>query len=138
MNDKFLRLIIILAFIAATHQLKAQNQDTALVASTEQKALAVASRLQRDLGLSEAQTKKITTICSARIRSLQQNKSAKMSSNTLKAVNDDSQRQLASVLTKEQLDRYKSLRADSQRQKEEYYTKHARPAQTQEDIELDF
>ena len=139
MNEKILRLIAILTFIASTHQLKAQNQDTLLVASTEQKATAIASRLQRDLGLSDAQTKKVVTICTSRIESLQQQKTAsKMSSASIKTVNDDCQKKLTAVLTKEQMALYTSLRADSQRQKDEYYKTHSRPAQAQEDVELDF
>jgi hypothetical protein len=128
-----MKTLVALFALVLCFQVTYSQPDTLRRATNEEKAFAVAARMEQELALSPAQTKAVQKLVLERIVALQQ--SAEV--DKLNKENTNAVAKLEKALTKEQVEKYKQLREETVRQKEEWL-KHNRDTSTSEDDELNF
>jgi hypothetical protein len=128
-----MKTLVALFALVLCFQMAYSQPDTLRRATNEEKAFAVAARMEQELALSPSQTKAVQKLVLERIVGLQQ--SAEV--DKLSKENDKALAKLENTLTKQQVEKYKQLREEAARQKEEW-KKQNRNTSTSEDDELDF
>jgi translation initiation factor 2 gamma subunit (eIF-2gamma) len=128
-----MKTLVALFALVLCFQLSYSQPDTLKRATNEEKAAAVAARMEQELALSPAQTKAVQKLVLERIVGLQQSAEVdKLSKENTKAL-----AKLENTLTKQQVEKYKQLRQEAALQKEAW-KKQNKSTHTSEDDELDF
>ncbi len=122
--------------IAGFGNLYAQRGDTLHTKSYQVKSEAVVSCLERELSLNQKQLVQIQKLGDERFSTLQ--KTSTTDASRWESVNVPARQKLATILTKEQYDRYLHMRQETQKQKDESLKKNLGYAFSDEDRELDF
>lgn len=130
-------ILMVVSILLLSHvAVLAQRLDSIQVASDSEKAEVVASRLQRELMLTNKQTKQVRKIAAARFKDIRKAKNSK----TLQQEQIDKAccKKLEAVLTKEQYIRYQKLCQETRHVKEEHARRNPGYIVSDEDKELDF
>ena len=135
MNSKSKRTILVLSFILF-NVITTQAQDSLQVATSAQKADVIASRMERELSLTKAQAQQVNTIALERFELLKQSNTNRTT--PLTTANDQAQKKLTTVFTKEQMTLYLQLRSDTKKQKDEFLSKNPNYKFTDQEKEMDF
>ncbi len=129
----FATLVFSLLIVCVAH---AQTNDTLKAASVQEKAEAIAARMERELLLTKKQTKQVSQLATQRINNLKKRDGS--NTNSIEAIDIESTQKLSAILTEEQFAEYKALRADLKNQRNEHAMKGQKSISYIEDIELDF
>ena len=133
-NAKISELLIIV--MLALNGIANAQSDSLELATVKEKSLAMASRMERELALSPAQTQQIVQLAQERFDNLKlesPNDPARFEN-----VNKKAWTKLATILSKEQYTKYLELRTDSRKQKDEFLKRDSNYRFSDEDLELDF
>jgi hypothetical protein len=128
-----MKTLVALFALVLCYQLTYSQTDSLRRATNEEKAAAVAARMEQELALSPSQTKAVQKLVLERIVALQQSAEAdKLIKENTKAL-----AKLEKALTQQQVQKYKQLRQEAALQKEAW-KKQNNSANISEDDELDF
>lgn len=125
----------ILPFLFLLALSPALGQDTLKIANAKQKAIEIASRMEYELSLSSTQKKQVESI--AETRFLELAKATQTDASRLK-INQKAWSKLSTILSKDQYEKYLTLRAELRQKKEEFLRSNPSYQFSKDDLDLDF
>lgn len=130
-----LRIVLAVACYLFVVSYAQAQRDTLRVASADQKAQAVSSRMQRELSLNESQTQAVYNLCLERFAMIKA--AGKSKTQQAQVTDEHCAKKLSLILTPDQFRVYQSLKEDVRRQRSLFQQKNARYALAGEDKDLD-
>ena len=126
---------LILLALTISPLLACAQRDSLQNPSYEHKARAMAQCFQEDLQLTQAQTDKLYDLALNRLENIKLNKT---DPTRYDKANNLALEKLTAILTKQQWEKYQTLRTDAKKQKAEYLKQNPAYKPSDEDLELDF
>lgn len=129
-------LAVMIPLCLITSLVHAQSRDTLESATIPEKAQIVSLRMERELGLSKAQSMKVNQVLIERFQNLK--RSGSSSSLSLETADRKALQRLATILSDDQYALYQELRTKKKQDKQKYMRDHPGFEFSKEDLEMDF
>ena len=136
MKNKTTTTIAALSIFLLASGIAHAQTDTLKIPSVQEKSLAIASRMERNLSLTGSQTRQVIQLALQRFEDLGTENIN--DATRFETVNKRALPKLAAILTKEQYAKYIELQAEVKKQKEEFLNKNPGYVFSDEDRELAF